>query len=69
VTVAPGADAVTGVGVADASASGNARHLALVPALEAVPHDHLWALRDTEYDDSGLSLSRFECDCGSVRYR
>ncbi len=41
------------------------RHLALVPEPS---HDHVWALRDTEFDDSGMVLRRFECDCGGVNY-
>lgn len=44
---------------------GDVRHLALVPE---PAHDHLWALRDTEFDDSGIVLRRFECTCGAVTY-
>lgn len=41
------------------------RHLAL---LSEPTHDHLWSLRDTEFDDSGLMLRRFECSCGAVNF-
>jgi hypothetical protein len=42
-------------------------HLAPVIAL-VHPHEHSWALRDTEYDN-GLTLHRFECDgCSAVRF-
>ncbi|MCW2856153.1 MAG: hypothetical protein JWR52_1768 [Marmoricola sp.] len=44
------------------------RRLALVPESLEPTHDHLWALRDTEFNDSGLVLCRFECDCGAVKY-
>lgn len=47
------------------------RHLRAVPSPRTGEHDHdhLWALRDTEYDDTGLTLRRFECtDCGAVNY-
>lgn len=47
------------------------RHLRSVPIQRTGEHDHdhLWALRDTEYDDAGFSLNRFECaDCGAVNY-
>jgi hypothetical protein len=39
------------------------------PVLHLVPtHEHIWALRETEYDN-GLSLNRFECDsCAAVRF-
>ena len=42
-------------------------HLAEV--IQLVPlHDHIWALRDTEYDN-GLTLRRFECEsCAAVRF-
>lgn len=36
--------------------------------MDAGAHEHLWALRETEHDDHGLSLNRFECDCGGVSY-
>jgi len=43
-------------------------HLAQV--IQLVPqHEHTWALRETEYDDSGITLNRFECDgCPAVRF-
>ncbi len=44
------------------------RHLRVVPPGGTAAHDHLWALRDTEHDDFGLTLNRFECDCGDVSY-
>ena len=49
---------------------GQGRHLVLVPPPSDLTdaHEHTWALRDTEYDE-GITLSRFECACGGVRYR
>lgn len=44
------------------------RHLHMVPALSAFAHEHTWALRDTEHYDYGLTVNRFECDCGGVSY-
>ena len=42
-------------------------HLArVIPLVQ--PHEHTWALRDTEYDN-GMTLNRFECDdCSAVRF-
>ena len=45
------------------------RHLRLVPTPSRQTHDHTWSLRETEYDDLGLIVRRFECDCGGVSYR
>ena len=44
-------------------------HEHLAPVLQLVPpHEHTWALRDTEYDN-GLTLNRFECNgCSAVRF-
>lgn len=53
---------------APSRAGAKRRHLTLVPEPDPTVHDHLWSLRDTEFDDSGLTLSRFECDCGAVTY-
>ena len=38
------------------------------PAPVGCPHDHVWELRETEYDECGMTLNRFECDCGQVSY-
>lgn len=39
------------------------------PAVQAtLVHDHIWSLRETEFDDWGHSFNRFECACGSVSY-
>lgn len=43
-------------------------HLSRVSPLTALIHDHTWTLRETEYDDCGLTLNRFECGCGGVSY-
>ena len=45
------------------------RHLRVVPIPRRPMHDHSWELRETDYDDSGLTVRRFECDCGGVSYR
>ncbi len=38
------------------------------PTLRVVaPHEHTWQLRGVEYDDT-FSVTRFECDCGEVRF-
>jgi len=40
-----------------------------VTALVAAPvHDHVWELREIEYDECGVTLNRFECACGQVSY-
>jgi hypothetical protein len=44
------------------------RRLALVLTLSAPVHEHIWVLRETEYDENGLTVDRFECDCGDVSY-
>ena len=31
-------------------------------------HDHVWQLRETEYDERGVIVNRFECVCGQVAY-
>ena len=33
-----------------------------------VTHLHEWVLRETEFEDGGLLLRRFECACGAVDY-
>lgn len=33
-----------------------------------VMHLHEWVLRETEFEDGGLLLRRFECACGAVDY-
>lgn len=44
------------------------RRLVVVPPLSAPVHEHNWTLRETEYDEHGLTINRFECDCGDVSY-
>lgn len=31
-------------------------------------HAHEWTLRETEYEDGGHVLRRFECACGAVDF-
>jgi hypothetical protein len=47
---------------------GSPLQLALAPESSEPTDEHLWALRDTEFNDSGRALRRFECDCGAVNY-
>jgi hypothetical protein len=44
------------------------RRLVVVPPLSAPVHEHIWTLRETEYDEHGLTINRFECGCGDVSY-
>lgn len=44
------------------------KHGDVVPPLSAPVHEHIWVLRDTEYDDIDFTVNRFECDCGEVSY-
>jgi hypothetical protein len=32
-------------------------------------HEHQWMLRAVDYDDGGLSVSRFDCTCGEITFR
>ncbi|MCW2753193.1 MAG: hypothetical protein JWQ32_604 [Marmoricola sp.] len=57
-----------GTGQGEATGLMSPGRLALVAEPLEPTHDHVWALRDTEFNDSGLALFRFECDCGAVRF-
>jgi hypothetical protein len=44
------------------------RRLTVVPPFSEPVHEHTWTLRETEYDENGLTTDRFECECGDVSY-